>query len=75
MSIHVCKCIHNGREEYHLRYPGMSERAAQELADTINGSRIETDLGRLHRENADLRAKLEALTPNRARPQLAKNWR
>lgn len=37
MSIHVCKCTHNGREEYHLRYPGMTEAAAQELADRING--------------------------------------
>ena len=64
MSIHVCKCIHNGREEYHLRYPGMSERAAQELASTINGCRVETDIGRLHNENAELRAKLDALTPN-----------
>lgn len=37
MSIHVCKCTHTGREEYHLRYPGMTEAAAQELADRING--------------------------------------
>jgi len=37
MSIHICKCTHNGREEYHLRYPGMTEAAAQELADRING--------------------------------------
>ena len=37
MSIHVCKCTHNEREEYHLRYPGMTEEAAQELADRING--------------------------------------
>ena len=37
MSIHVCKCTHNGREEYHLRYPGMTEAEAQELADRING--------------------------------------
>lgn len=37
MSIHVCKCIHNGHEEHHLRYPGMTEAAAQELADRING--------------------------------------
>lgn len=37
MSIHVCKCQHNGREEYHIRYPGMTEAAAQELADKING--------------------------------------
>ena len=36
MSIHVCKCTHNGREEYHLRYPGMTEAEAQELADRIN---------------------------------------
>lgn len=64
MSIHVCKCIHNGREEYHLRYPGMSERAAMELADTINGDRLDATIARLHKENADLRAKLEALTPN-----------
>ena len=37
MSIHVCKCTRNGREEYHLRYPGMTEAAAHELADRING--------------------------------------
>jgi len=37
MSIHVCKCIHNKSEEYHLRYSGMTESAAQELADRING--------------------------------------
>ena len=40
MSIHVCKCAHNGREEYHLRYPGMTEAAAQELADEINGGAL-----------------------------------
>ena len=40
MSIHVCKCIHSGREEYHLRYPGMTEAAAQELADEINGGAL-----------------------------------
>ena len=36
MSIHVCKCSHNGRDEYHLRYPGMTEKEALELADKIN---------------------------------------
>ena len=36
MSVHVCKCTHNGRDEWHLRYPGMSEEAAQRLADKIN---------------------------------------
>ena len=41
MSIHVCKCTHNGREEYHLRYPGMTEAAAQELADRINGGGLQ----------------------------------
>ena len=40
MSIHVCKCTHNGREEYHLRYPGMTEAAAQELADEITGGAL-----------------------------------
>lgn len=40
MSIHVCKCTHNGREEYHLRYPGMTEAAALELADEINGGAL-----------------------------------
>lgn len=40
MSIHVCKCTHNGREEWHLRYPGMTEAAAQELADEINGGAL-----------------------------------
>lgn len=41
MSIHVCKCTHNGREEYHLRYPGMTEVEAQELADRINGGGLQ----------------------------------
>ena len=42
MSIHVCKCHHKfdreavGREEYHLRYPGMSKEEAQDIADRIN---------------------------------------
>jgi hypothetical protein len=36
MSIHVCKCEHKGRTEYHLRYPGMTEDEAQEIADKIN---------------------------------------
>lgn len=42
MSIHVCKCDYNGRLEYHLRYPGMPEEAAQELADKINGGALST---------------------------------
>lgn len=40
MSIHVCKCEHNGREEWHLRYPGMTKESAQELADKINGGML-----------------------------------
>jgi len=36
MSIHVCKCKHKGKVEYHLRYPGMTEQQAQELANDIN---------------------------------------
>lgn len=41
MSIHVCKCTHNGREEFHLRYPGMTEAEAQDLADRINGGGLQ----------------------------------
>jgi hypothetical protein len=41
MSIHVCKCDYNGSLEYHLRYPGMPEEAAQELADKINAGALE----------------------------------
>lgn len=40
MSIHVCKCEHNGRTEYHLRYPGMTQDEAQALADRINGGEL-----------------------------------
>lgn len=40
MSIHVCKCERNGQPEWHLRYPGMSEEAAQELADKINSGAL-----------------------------------
>ena len=32
MSIHVCKC----GNEWHLRYPGLSEKEAQSIADRIN---------------------------------------
>lgn len=39
MSVHVCKCIHNGRVEFHIRYPGMSESEALELADSINAGK------------------------------------
>ena len=41
MSIHVCKCTHNGREEYHLRYPGMTEKEAIELASAINRANLD----------------------------------
>ena len=40
MSIHVCKCEHNGRTEYHLRYPGITQDEAQALADRINGGEL-----------------------------------
>ena len=40
MSIHVCKCEHNGKTEYHLRYPGVNQDEAQGLADQINGGAI-----------------------------------
>lgn len=47
MSIHVCKCVHNGRVEYHLRYPGMTEIEAQALADKINGGGLSIPKERL----------------------------
>lgn len=37
MSVHVCKCEHKGKVEYHLRYPGMSKSEAQNLANQLNG--------------------------------------
>ncbi len=42
MSIHVCKCVHNGIEEYHLRYPGLTEKEAQQIADKINAGALES---------------------------------
>lgn len=42
MSVHVCKCVHNGVEEFHLRYPGMTEQAAQELADKVNSGALDS---------------------------------
>ncbi len=36
MSIHVCTCQHNGKTEFHLRYPGMTPEEAQAIADKIN---------------------------------------
>lgn len=48
MSIHVCKCEHNGRTEYHLRYPGMTKDEAQALADHINGGTHDADTEKDH---------------------------
>ena len=36
MSIHVCKCNHCAKDEYHLRYPGLSQEQAQSIANKIN---------------------------------------
>lgn len=40
MSIHVCECVHNGRKEYHLRYPGLTKEQAQSIADRINSGAL-----------------------------------
>ena len=40
MSIHVCNCDHNGKSEFHLRYPGMTRGVAQELAGKINSGAL-----------------------------------
>ena len=37
MSVHVCAVAYNGKQEYHIRYPGWSRDNAQALADKING--------------------------------------
>ncbi len=41
MSIHVCKCTYNGQEEWHLRYPGLTEEQANELASRINAGHLD----------------------------------
>lgn len=69
MSIHVCKCIHSGREEYHLRYPGMTEAAAQELADEINGGAL-SYAKRYKEEQARRRAEVGAGTTADKRPNV-----
>lgn len=40
MSVHVCECEHNGRTEYHIRYPGLTRQDAQALADNINSGQL-----------------------------------
>lgn len=78
MSIHVCKCVHNGREEFHLRYPGLTQSEAQQLADKINGgalNRVEhaaavaehfqNQIAPLRSELEAARGKVEALTRER----------
>ena len=75
MSIHVCKCVHNGREEFHLRYPGLTQSEAQQLADKINGGALnqvehaaavaehfQQQIDRLRSELEAARGKVEALT-------------
>lgn len=41
MSIHVCRSEYNGRMEFHLRYPGLTQKAAQGIADKINAGRLD----------------------------------
>ena len=41
MSIHVCKCVHRGEVEYHLRYPSLTAERAQAIADLINDGRLD----------------------------------
>ena len=41
MSIHVCKCIHNGTEEFHLRMPGVPESRAEAIASLINSGKLD----------------------------------
>lgn len=69
MSIHVCKCTHNGREEYHLRYPGMTEAAALELADEINGGAL-SYAKRYKEDQAKRRAEVGAGTTADKRPNV-----
>ena len=40
MSMHVCKCQWNGKDEWHIRYPGLTEKEAQEIANAINGGAV-----------------------------------
>lgn len=54
MSVHIIKCVHGGRVEWHLRYPGMTEQAAQALADDINSGKFMNEQQR--QELAELRA-------------------
>lgn len=42
MSVHVCPCMHHGAVEWHLRYPGMSQEAAQGIADKINSGMLDS---------------------------------
>ena len=42
MSVHVCPCMHHGAVEWHLRYPGMSQEAAQDIADKINSGMLDS---------------------------------
>jgi hypothetical protein len=63
MSIHVCKCEHNG-SDFHLRYPGWTEEDAQRLADRVNGGELHQDTEKLlaAKERNELRiALLEGL--------------
>lgn len=72
MSIHVCRCEHNGVQEFHLRYPGMPEDRAQHLADKINAgwldgsespadriTALESELARVTLENEALKLLLK----------------
>lgn len=40
MSVHVCHASYNGKDEYHIRYPGWTEKDAQRMADQINSGAL-----------------------------------
>ncbi len=67
MSIHVCRCEHNGIEEFHIRYPGLSEYHAREIADKINSGALDhfvdanKKIAAIEAELAAVRAERDAL--------------
>lgn len=69
MSIHVCKCSHAGRDEWHLRYPGMRQDEAQWIADQINSGEREA-LRSIARELADTCAEVSDITPQAYRDRV-----
>jgi len=57
VSFHFCRCDRGAHREWHLRYPGLTEEEAQQIANMINDGVLELYSELLTRKEAAAKAR------------------